>query len=534
MGRCLAVSGKQWAVSACLVLGFCAGGRVAGAQGGAAYGQPQRDGAARAALSSAVAAARARLEYERAAAEYDRSRELHRRRMLSDADLDARRLDAERARLAYVEESLAAAAPHVTIERAAKERTRDGRTTVRLTLRNASSGAGPLALGAARARPAYAAADDSASSPDALDTGDALDAVVQRVGGGVIRDLFVSLKADPGANGTTISIPYERHVAALRRGRAATIVFELYRDVPDLVVSVSYGDRVEERRVFLDRAAGAAGAARFAVQSAQLSQEADLGAQAIFDLRVDRLAAADAARLVVEGMAPGVAYELRDPESKARLTQIRFGDGEETRRLQLVVALPQRATAAVRADVPLRFAVVARAGDVADDNADTSRGGSRSGDAGRIALELVPRGLPRVELRAINLYHELAAGDSAVTEVVVRNSGSRALDALQLRADAPPGWRVEFAPPAIPALAVDAERPVRLVVHAPRDASVGDYEARVRVASAAADHRVETEDKVLRLHVADGASVAGTMVVIVLVGAIVAGAGMLGRKWMRR
>ena len=170
----------------------------------------------------------------------------------------------------------------------------------------------------------------------------------------------------------------------------------------------------------------------------------------------------------------------------------------------------------------------------ADDNADTSRGGSRSGDAGRIALELVPRGLPRVELRAINLYHELAAGDSAVTEVVVRNSGSRALDALQLRADAPPGWRVEFAPPAIPSLAVDAERPVRLVVHAPRDASVGDYEARVRVASAAADHRVETEDKVLRLHVADGASVAGTLVVIVLVGAIVAGAGMLGRKWMRR
>ena len=81
---------------------------------------------------------------------------------------------------------------------------------------------------------------------------------------------------------------------------------------------------------------------------------------------------------------------------------------------------------------------------------------------------------------------------------------------------------------------MDAERPVRLVVHAPRDASVGDYEARVRVASAAADHRVETEDKVLRLHVADGASVAGTMVVIVLVGAIVAGAGMLGRKWMRR
>jgi uncharacterized membrane protein len=151
-----------------------------------------------------------------------------------------------------------------------------------------------------------------------------------------------------------------------------------------------------------------------------------------------------------------------------------------------------------------------------------------------VVLEVVPRGLPRVELRAINLYHELAAGDSAATEVVVHNSGSRSLDALQLRADAPPEWRVDFDPPAIASLAVDAERPVRVVVHAPRGASVGDYEARIRVASAAADHRVETEDKVLRLHVIDRASPLGAATLLALAVSVATGAVAVGRRWMRR
>ncbi|HET7458695.1 MAG TPA: NEW3 domain-containing protein [Gemmatimonadaceae bacterium] len=519
---------RRWAAGvACLLSLLAAGGSVAGAQRGAAapYSMATRGGGGSAARA-ALAAARARLEYERAAEEFDRARELHRRRMVSDAELDARRLDAERARIAYVEESLdaALAAPHVMVARAAKARAPDGgRTTVRVTIRNASYGAA-LSLGAAASLGSPAAG----AGPSSSDRDPDVDATIRRaVGAGEIRDVFVSLKADPGPNGTTISVPYERHVASLPRGAAATVAFELYRDVPELVVSVTYADRVEERRVFLDRDAGAPDAPRFAVQSAQPSLEADLGAQAFFDLRVDRLAAGDAARLVADVVPAGVSVEFRDPDSKARLTQIRFADGEDTRRLQLVLALPQRATTAVRADVPFRFVVAARGGGgAAKSDADDTTGG--------VVLELVPRGLPRVELRAVNLYHELAAGDSMSTEVVVRNSGSRPLEALQLRADAPPEWRVDFSPSTLAALPVDTERPVRVVVHAPADASVGDYEARVRVASSSADRRLETEDKVLRLHVADRPSPLGTFTALAV--AVVAGVGavVVGRRWMRR
>jgi uncharacterized membrane protein len=75
---------------------------------------------------------------------------------------------------------------------------------------------------------------------------------------------------------------------------------------------------------------------------------------------------------------------------------------------------------------------------------------------------------------------------------------------------------------------------VRLVVHAPADATVGDYEARVRVAAAAADHRLETEDKVLRLHVAARASPLSTLAALALVAAVAVGMTVAGRRWMRR
>ena len=493
----------------CALLALLTPGVPLGAQGVRATGgavAESRDAAAR-----ALAVLRARAEHEQASAEYARSRALHEQRMLSDAELAAKRLDAERARVGYWMEVIAASrgGARVLVERATRRRTADGRTTVRVTLRGVGGDALP------RLSPAATEVEEPA-----LD-----DALRLALGDGALTDVFVSLKTEPGANGTTISSPYERRVARLPLGRAATVEFRLFRDVAEVVVSVSVGDGVAERRVFLERDGGAA---RFAVQSTQLSQEADLGAQALFDLRIQRLGAEGATRLALDGLPTGVAAEFRDPESKARLTQIRFQEGEDERRLQLAVTLPQRAGGALRADHPFRFAVVV---------ADAAAGAAVASDTdavGRIALELVPRGLPRVELRAVNLYHEVAAGDSAVAELVVRNSGSRALDDLRLRADPPSGWRADFVPTAIGSLSVDAERAIRLVVRSPPDAAVGDYEARVRVESASADRRLETEDKLLRLHVADRGTPIGSAIIVALLVLMLVGVGVVGRRWVNR
>ena len=58
--------------------------------------------------------------------------------MLSDSELEARRFDADRARMSYWEELVASGrgASHVMIERAARHRDAAGRAGVRITIRN--------------------------------------------------------------------------------------------------------------------------------------------------------------------------------------------------------------------------------------------------------------------------------------------------------------------------------------------------------------------------------------------------------------
>ena len=92
------------ALSLCCCLGPAGVARFADAQTPGGMGiQPSRDPSVR-----AIGALRARVEYEQAATEFARSRELHERRMLSDSELAARRLDADRARMAYWEAMIAA------------------------------------------------------------------------------------------------------------------------------------------------------------------------------------------------------------------------------------------------------------------------------------------------------------------------------------------------------------------------------------------------------------------------------------------
>lgn len=460
---------------------------------------------------------RAKAEYEHAETEYGRARELFERQVISDQELAARRAERERARVNYLQQSLAAASvqPHIAVERAVKSRGPDGGSRVRLALRNTTGGA------------AEAERLEGAIDP----------ALLAQLRSGEAREVYVSLKAEPGPAGAIISAPYERRIARMRSGQAAVLEFGLLRDADEVVVSVGHGGTTEERKIYLEQDASAD---IVAVQSTQFSQEADLGAQATYDLRLERFTRGrDVFRLAVVGLPRGVAAEFRDPASGARLTQLRFPEGTGQRELQLVVTLPRRAEGGLRADEPVPFWAM-----VLDPESDARlRAAAGTPDeereaaalrAGKAKLEIVPRGIGRIEVRAANLYHEIRPGDSVAMEVVVRNAGSQAVTGLRLRADAPQGWEARVDPELVPELAVGAQRRVRVVLAPPRGVTVGDYEARLRTESAAGDRRVEAEDKTLRVHVTSAVNWVGTGLLGILLVGIVAGVVTLGARLVRR
>jgi hypothetical protein len=455
---------------------------------------------------------RVQAEYERAESNLARAEELHRRQVISTQELEDRRAAYTRARVDLLQQSLSVAmvTPRVAIERAAKRRSADGRTEVNVTLRNvgAETHANRAELGIA---------------PEILREWQPAE----------IPALAVSLKADPGPGGTTLSSPYERVVPRLGAGQAATVSFRLLREVDEVVISLQYGERTEERKVLLemDSSAGAV-----AVQSVQFAQEADLGGQAVYDLRLERFSHDQHTfRLAALGLPTEVRFEFRDPESGARVNQVRFPGAQTQRTLQLVLTLPQRAPAALRIDEPITFEVAAFAGPAADEeSAPGSTDVAGRAPSGRVGLELVARGIGRFQVRAPSLYHEIRQDGAVEMTVPVRNVGTRPIHGVRVYFDVPNGWQARAAPELIPELQVDAEERVRVVILPPAGVLVGDYEARLRTESTSSDRRVETDDKTIRIHVAGSAGWLGTGLLGMVLAALLAGIFAAGLRLARR
>jgi hypothetical protein len=459
-----------------------------------------------------LAVMRARGELELADSIYARTLHLFDRRMVSAAELEARSAERERAAIEVLERwsALTAAMPRLRVVRAIKARTADGGIVARLQI----AALGEEALGVRLPEPL----------PDDL---------LARLRTTTPIDAFVSVKDEPGLGGTSIGVPYEQRVAAGAATVLRQLEFRLLRDVDAVVVSLASGGRVDERKVWLE--ADVTGV--IAVQAMPFSQEADLGAEAVYDLTIERTGGDDVPlRLMVFDLPPAVAYGFADAESGARIRQLRFGAGEHERRVRLTLSLPQRDGGALVVDSAYRFLMLAapERDDGRGAGAQRSAADWREDGAAVAELEVVPRGVGRAELRVFNLFHEVTEGEGVEVEAIVRNAGSRVLDRVRVLSELPPGWSVSSDPAEVRGLEPDAELAVRVALTPVPGAELGDYEARLQIDGAAGRTRLTGDPTVIRVRLR---ARSGAVATILLLGAVVAGAAgavMLTRRLASR
>ena len=416
---------------------------------------------------------RARAEYVRASAELGRIASLADRGFASQSERQAREADYERARVDYMQQALAAvsATAHIAVVRAIRTPTKDGGTSVSVVLQHVGGSSDELA----KLRGSLDSALSAELRPD------------------VIENVYVSLKNEPGVQGAAIGIPYEHHVAGVTRGQSVHLDFRLLRKTDDVTVMLTYAGRTEERKVVLDDQTGPG---TVTIQSTQFSQEAELGGEAVFDLHLTRFAGSghNSFSIVVESLPAEIVYEVRDPVSRARVGRIRFGDTERERAVQFIVQLPRRETSAIRAGQSLRFGIA-----LVEDDSPSVRNGSRSARVGATRLEIVPRGVPKVDLRAANLYLEAALGDSLTVTFSVENTGSRNIAGLNLVAEVPAGWRYAADPNGRLALAAGDRTDIRVRLQPAPNTPAGDYEARVRLETTGSTKVAESDEQVVRM-----------------------------------
>jgi hypothetical protein len=402
--------------------------------------------------------------------------------------------------------------PHVMVEEAVKYQNPSGERRVRLTIRNTSGESFQL---------------ENLPVP-------AQDDFFRNLQWRNLTNVFISLKLGD----TIISQPYEVRIPVLRYNRSETIDFGLLRDVDEVVVSVGFSDREIEKRVFLQKDSSAN---IVSVVSSKFSQEADLGKSATYDLNLERFTAEDNVfRLWVANLPKQIDYEFIDPNTHAKLTQIKFTEGVTTQNLLLKLYLSERSDQDVRIDQSLKFFVL-----VGKEEADGVLAGSEAGiwldpedvrnmPLGWVELELIPRGVGEIEVKAQNLYHEINRGENVTMDIVVRNVGTRRLDNIILETDLPYDWRSSISPDLIDVLYPDKERVVSVSFFPPERLGMGDYEAKIKTNAMASNRPVETEDKRVRIHIRPQSSLVGNIVLGISIVGILLAMVIFGIRLSRR
>lgn len=350
-----------------------------------------------------------------------------------------------------------------------------------------------------------------------------------------IKDVYVSLRTE----GKIISDPYEKTIHSLALEQEKQVTFQLLKDVENLDVNVFYSGKDETTAVYLQKGLSAN---IVTVNSAQFSQEADLESEATFDLSLEKFSGeANVFRLRVINLPQQISYEFVDTQTQARLSQIKFTEGITSMQLSLRLYLPKNADEQVVIDTPLEFYCLAL------DEEQSSKlnellSGSSSLDsktieslrAGRVKLEIIPRGVGKVEVQAVSLYHEIKVGQDVNMEVRVKNTGTRRLNNIRIFADLPLNWRSEIQPDLIPSLDQGKEEIVEIGFFPHEEISVGDYEPKIKTECIADNRQVESEDKIVRIHITARTNVLGiSLLVLFLVGLLV-GIVVFGIKLTRR
>jgi len=402
---------------------------------------------------------------------------------------------------------------YIVVEKAIKYQTRTGDKRVRVTIRSSMEG-----------------------NQDYLSQfKEHIDLFTPEMRSGKTYNIFVSL--NHLEDHTIIGSPYEIRIPAIDLGESSDVDFGLLRDVESLQVLLSYNSKKDEKNIFLEKDAST----NFIdIASTQFSQEADLGAKASYDLSLERFSSSDDVfKLLVVNLPRQISYSFEDSETGARLSNLKFNQGINLRKLSLKTYLPERDDEKVVIDRPIIFYALVIVGEgyeqfEKDPYRVYEEKELKEIQGGKIRLELIPGGIGKLEVRATNLYHEITVGEAIDMDITVKNYGTRRIDNIKVGTDNPLNWVSDVEPKLIRSLDPEQEERIKIAIIPPADVSVGAQEVKIKTEAYANNRRVETDDKTIRIQVNAKANIIGTVFLIILLIGMIVGIIIFGIKISKR
>lgn len=457
---------------------------------------------------------KARASYEIARQDHENDKELLENEAISQAEFNnsknellTREVDYQKLLLRLMSQQ-----SYISIEKAIKYRTSTGEKRVKMTLRSTMEG-----------------------NQDYLKQFEQhFDVFTPEMKSGKIFNIYVSLINIETQ--TIIGSPYEIRIPSIDLGNSGTVDFLLLKDVESIRVGLNYGGKEDHKNIYLEKDASTA---LVDIISSRFAQEADLGSTASFDLTLERFSTSDDIyHMTVLGLPRQITYDFLDGETNARLSQMRFNQGENVRKLTLKTFLPDRDDEKVVIDQPINFYAIILTKEVytkyKDRMHELNEDAIAGLDGGKIRLELIPRGVGKIIVKAPSLYHEITSGDSVNMKIRIMNDGTRTIDNIRITTDNPMNWKSIINPDVIPSLKPGEEVEVYTTIIPPKDANLGAQEVKIKTEAVANNRRVNTEDKTIRIQINASKSIGWTIVLILLLLGIVIGVVYVGIRISKR
>jgi hypothetical protein len=456
---------------------------------------------------------KARAAYEIAKQKYDNDKELYEQKAISLAEFNnskneslSKEVDYQKLILKLISQQ-----SYIIIEKAVKYQNNKTEKRVQLTLRSSTEG-----------------------NQDYLQQFEQhFDVFTPEMRTAKVYNVFVSINNI--ADNTIIGSPYEIRIPSIDNGATAKADFNLLRDAESVQVVLNYNGKKDIKNIYLEKDASAN---MVAINSSQFAQETDLGTSASYDLSLERFSSSDDVyRFMVVNLPRQVSYDFYDADNNARLSQLKFNQGVNIRKLSLKAYLPDREDNEIKIDNPLDFYVLILNNADYEKMGDTRNMTQKEIDkiqAGKIKLELIPKGVGRITVKAPSLYHEIKTGDSLSMKITVMNDGTRVLDNIKITTENPLNWKTVIVPDVIATLAPGKEHEVVLSILPPDDVNVGAQEVKIKTQATANNRTVETEDKTVRIQVEARTPIFGTIMLILLLVGVLMGIVIFGIRLSKR
>lgn len=353
-----------------------------------------------------------------------------------------------------------------------------------------------------------------------------------------VENIYVSLES--GAQGNAIvGEPYEQRIESLDVGEEHLLTYRLLGEVEAVIVDLRFLDETVPLYVTLKK-----GSQQDlpTINSAQFSQEGVLGQSVSFGLTLERLGDEERSfAMAAIGVPTRIKHSFVN-EGGARVSQVKFDQSISKVQLQLKLDIPDRLDAKFVGRTWPIYALVTNPSQYGQINELRARHADEPVPESEVEalgavfvrLELIPKGLGKLEVLVANRYQEVQVGEDLALRVEFQNRGTVAVQNIKAVLDLPYEWQSTETPGLIKLLEPDERTPVDIVAKPPADIAVGEYEIGIEAQGQVGTEDVESLEKNITVRLGARSNLAGNAVLVGVLVLLVLGIGVVSVRISRR